>query len=51
MTYIYGDKDYKSMHLCCYVEKIDKVKKCAYQSFTLQTIQHNFFQKQIRVTT
>ena len=23
------DKNYKSMHLCCYVEKTDEVKECA----------------------
>ena len=31
-----GDKDYKSMLPCYYVEKIDEVKECAWQSFTLQ---------------
>ena len=23
------EKNYKSMHLCCYVEKTDEVKECA----------------------
>lgn len=31
-----GDKDYKSMLPCYYVEKSDEVKKCAWQSFTLK---------------
>lgn len=26
------DKNYKSMHLCCYVEKTDEVKECGYFS-------------------
>ena len=46
MYYEDGDKDYRAMLPCYYVEKIDEVKECAYQSFTLQTIQNNFFQKQ-----
>ena len=40
-----GDKDYKFMLPCYYVEKTDEVKECAWQSFTLITIQNNFFQK------
>ena len=34
-----GDKDYKSMLPCYYVEKIDEVKECSYQSFTLKIMQ------------
>ena len=34
-----GDKDYKSMLPCYYIEKTDVVKECAWQSFTLKTIQ------------
>ena len=26
------DKNYKSMHICCYVEKTDEVKECGYFS-------------------
>lgn len=36
---------------CYYIEKTDEVKECAWQSLTQQTIQNNFFQKWIRVTT
>ena len=35
-----GDKNYKSMLPCYYVEKIDEVKECAWQSYTLRTIQY-----------
>ena len=38
------------MFPCYYVEKIDEVKKCVWQSFTRKTIQNSFLQKLIRVT-
>ena len=41
----------KTMLPCYYVVKIDEVKECAEQTFTLKQKQKNIFKKLIGVTT